>query len=103
MRNTTSTSTNANNSSVVVQRVHRTNLNDVLNFIRKANRLEKRAIDLALQQKNNYKFEVNFKHGKNTRSEFWYVDTPEDFVDILIKSRKMPLSVVMERRIRYAG
>lgn len=76
-------------------------LNDVLNFIRKANRLEKRAIDLALEQKNDYKFEVNFKHGKNTRSEYWYVDTPEDFVDILIKSRKMPLSVVMERRIRY--
>lgn len=78
-----------------------TDLNDVLNFIKKANRLEKRAIDLALEQKNDYKFEVNFKHGKNTRSEFWYVDTPEDFVDVLIKNRKMPLSVVMERRIRY--
>ena len=103
MRNQTTETTTSNNSSVVVQRNHRTDLNDVLNFIRKANRLEKRAIDLALEQKNEYKFEVNFKHGKNIRSEFWYVDTPEDFVDILIKSRKMPVSVVMERRINYAN
>lgn len=80
-----------------------TDLNDVLNFIRKANRQQKRAIDLALQQKNNYHFEASFKHGKTSRSELFCVDAPEDFIDILIKNRKMPISVVMERRIRYAS
>lgn len=58
MRKSETEATNANNSSVVEKRHQRTNLNDVLNFIVTANRLEKRAIDLALNKKNSNSFEL---------------------------------------------
>ncbi len=78
-------------------------LNDVLNFIKKANRQQKRAIDLALAQKNEYNFEVTFKRGKRTIEEIWSVDSPVQFIDVLISNGKMPISYTMERRMRYAS
>jgi len=76
-------------------------LNDVLTFIGKANRRQKRAIELALHQKTVYNYDVTFKHGKSTREERWTVDSPEHFVGIVISQRRMPLSI--ERRLCYAS
>jgi len=79
-------------------------LNDVLSFVRKANRLEKRAIDLALEKNTEFAVEISYKRGKIIpenvlAEEEFFLELHAEYME----TGKLPGNMKIERRICYGS
>jgi hypothetical protein len=79
-------------------------LNDVLSYVRKASRREKRAIDLALRKNKEFAVEITYKSGERFPTDL--VAEEDFFLELhaeYLKTGKVPGNIKIERSVSYAN
>ena len=78
-------------------------LNDVLNFISKADRRQKRVIDLALKQKRNSSYHYRKGKPQYNTEVYWHVGIYDPTIVVVDKASKKPVRIMNERRLEHAS
>ena len=78
-------------------------LNDVLNFISKADRRQKRIIDLSLKQKKNNRYHYLKGKPQYNTEVYWHVCMYDTTIVVVDKASKKPVRIMNERRLEHAS